>query len=189
MSAAGISGREAESAPRPARPEKEARSYMTTRWFQLLRAEVQATSQADAARRIGVTPSCVCQVLNGGGQYGNGGADTEKFGRRVELMLGRVLCPFISATAGESRLITGDACRDYAYRDVPTGSSMATRHWQACRKCPSRVPAPRGWDETKADWIEDKFAERAPKLSARADALGVAAPDLTTSEPTTEEAQ
>lgn len=147
--------------------------YMDEPWFRLFAAEIAATSMQRTAQRLGVTTGCVCLVANGAGLYGTGAAGTAKFGRRVLMMLGRIECPFLSATTGEPREISGDQCRDYAYREVPTGSPLATRHWRACRDCERRVPPPRGWDEARRIWTDIKFIPRAPKART---AQGVAAP-------------
>jgi len=161
-----MSGRRA-LAPRRRMP------YMDEPWFARLAQEIERTSMGAAAARIGVTASAVSQVFNGAGAYGDGTAGTRKFGARVELMLDvRIACPFLGATTGEERLISGAQCAEYAYREVPTGSPLATRHWRACRGCALRVPAPKGWDEPLGTWtIPIKPARPAPAAAA-----GVAAP-------------
>jgi hypothetical protein len=152
------------------------RPYMSEPWYALLRAEVERTSITAAALRIGVSRGAVSQVLNGTGLYGTGEADTRRFGLRVMQMLSKVMCPFLTQTAGEDTWISGDQCRGYAYRECPTNSSLATRHWTACRGCPTRVSAPRGWDEQGHRFIEIK-PEIKPQALPADDKPGVAAPD------------
>jgi len=145
--------------------------YMDSSWWRRLRDEIARTSMGATAARLGVTTSAVSQVFNGSGLYATYGA--EKFGERVRLMLDiSITCPFLTATAGEEKLIAGDQCREYAYREAPTASPMATRHWRACRSCARRVPAPRGWDERAGRFVIDIK----PARGAPAAATGVAAP-------------
>ena len=142
--------------------------YMDESWYAVLTQAVADSTMTAVARRLDVSRGAVSQVLNGTGLYGSGQANTARFGERVMKMLSQMRCPFLSDTAGEERFISGEECRAYAYREAPTNSPMANRHWRACRDCVARVPAPRNWDERSLKFIEIR-AERA--ITA-----GVAAP-------------
>lgn len=130
--------------------------YMLEPWFATFEAEIERSSVGAVAKRLGVSHAAVSMVRNGAGPYGDGSAGTRRFAARVAQMLGQVACPFLAATTGEDAWISGDKCREYAYRAVPTSSPLATRHWQACRKCERRVSAPRGWDEATRQFIDLK---------------------------------
>ncbi len=146
---------------------------MNEPWFQLLRQEIEATSMTAVAARLRVSRGAVSQVFNGTGLYGTGQASAEKFGERVRTMSTQMRCPFLSSVTGEEQFITGSECSAFAYRECPTSSSLATRHWQHCRACPSRVPAPVRWNESAGKFIP-LHPERA---GARKPRPGVAAPD------------
>lgn len=153
--------------------------YMAEPWFAALQAEVERSSVTAAARRLGVSHAAVSMVLRGAGPYGDGTAGTSRFAARVAQMLGQVRCPFLSSVTGEANFISGDQCRGYAYRETPTSSPLATRHWTACRSCSERVSAPRGWDEAARQFIDLKAvraqlkrpsgppAESSPRVAAR----------------------
>lgn len=152
---------------------------MSEPWFVLLRIEIERTTQTAVAQRLGLSRGAVSQVFRGTGEYGAGRADTSKFAARVLQMLGQVQCPFLTRAKGEAHWISGDACRGYAYRECPTNSSMATRHWQSCRSCDTRVSAPRGWSEAEKKVIPIRAAAR----GSGGGTTGVAAP---AHQPTTE---
>jgi hypothetical protein len=160
--------------------------YMSEPWFQLLAAEIARTSCQAVADRLGVSRAAASMVYRGAGAYGTGEAGTERMAERVLQMLGDVECPFLSATTGEPTRISGDQCRGYAYREAPTSSPLASRHWQACRRCERRVSAPRGWDEAAGRFIDlaqlREQLRRASKGSHQAprSAPGVAAPGSST---------
>jgi hypothetical protein len=150
--------------------------YMSESWFARLENEVRRSSMGRTAERLGLTVSAVSQVLNGTGGYGEGKCGTGKIAERVRVFLDiQITCPFLSAVTGEPKKIAGDECRDYAYREVPTGSPMATRHWRACRTCEKRVPPPRGWEEARAAFADPKFYR--PLRKQPAVTLAVAAAD------------
>ena len=150
--------------------------YMDTAWYALLAREIEATSMTAVAARLRVSRGAVSQVFNGTGLYGTGQASADKFGERVLRMSADMRCPFLSRETGEERFITGADCAEYAYRECPTSSSMATRHWQACRQCPVRVPAPVRWNESAGRFIplHNGGAQRGREQSSP----GVAAPDV-----------
>lgn len=144
--------------------------YMDEPWYAQLTAEVRATNQTVVAARIGLSRSALTQVLNGSGLYGSGGAGTGPFARRVQAMFAKFECPFLSAFTNEPRWITGEQCRDFAYREPPTANPHDGRHWRACRGCERRVPAPRGWDEAAGRFIE---ITPLPRRQHKADADGL----------------
>lgn len=143
--------------------------YMAEPWYALLQQAVRDSSMTAIAARLDVSRGAVSQVINGTGLYGTGSAGTKRFGERVMKMLSQMRCPFLSETAGEQRFISGEECRAYAFREAPTNSPLANRHWRACRECPSRVPAPKNWDEKSLRFVDLRAIERA-------NTAGVAAP-------------
>lgn len=126
--------------------------YMQERWYQLLVAAVEKSSQRKVATLLGSSTAQVCQVMNGTGEYGKGKASTDRFAEKVLHQLGSYACPHLTEQNGQEQVITADQCRVYAHRNPPIGSPRDLAHWQACRKCPHlalsappqpRVPVPR----------------------------------------------
>lgn len=151
--------------------------YMSEPWFAVLRHEIETTSMTHVATRLGVSRGAVSQVFNGTGLYGDGKASAARFGERVSKLINQMRCPFLTQSTGEEHWISGEQCRDYAYRECPTTSSLATRHWQSCRQCPDRVPAPHGWNEQRGQFIT-VHPVRTRKRADQAPSPGVAAPDV-----------
>lgn len=154
--------------------------YMSEPWYALLAAEVERTSMQAVADRLDVSRAAVSMVYRGAGAYGTGEASTVRFAKRVLQLLGDVTCPFLTMTTGEVQTITGDQCRSYAYRAAPTSNPLATRHWQACRKCDRRVSAPRGWDEATCTFVDlDALRDQIKRASKGSrEQTAVAAADL-----------
>lgn len=136
-------------------------------WFPVFERACDAHGVTAVAQRLDVTRTCASMVKNGIGPYGTGKASTARFAARVRQFLdGAIECPFLTTFAGEPRLITGEQCRSYAYREPPTSNPHEGRHWRACRSCAKRVPAPRAWDEAAACFVP-VHALKAPRRSAR----------------------
>lgn len=94
-------------------------------WFALLRAEVEKTSRAAVAKRMGVSRTAISLVMSG-----NYGAATDKIAARVLEVFSRIDCPYL----GKS--ISPAECAAHAGRAIPTSSPRAVRHWKACQSCP-----------------------------------------------------
>ena len=120
-------------------------SYMAEPAFQLLRAASAAAPRSQVAKRLGVSPSVVGQVLNASGAYGSGKASPRKLFMRVEAAYGNWPCPHLTeqSATGQPEVITAARCSELAHRPAPTGSPRDIAHWQACRQCPhSAATAP-----------------------------------------------
>lgn len=126
-------------------------TYQAERWFSMLREAVGRSSQSAVARKLGISPSMVNQVLHAGGNYGKGTASTAGIERRVLDTYGNWPCPYLGDDQ-QPRVITAEQCRAYAHREAPTGSPRDLAHWRACRTCEmkehssppvQRVPVPR----------------------------------------------
>lgn len=104
------------------------RSDPDDNWLGALRAEAERTTQAIAARRIGVGDTTVSQVLNG-----NYPANTQRIERRVrgELMGAQCTCPVM----GE---VSTRVCQDVQERKpgkggAGIGNPQHAQAWFACR--------------------------------------------------------
>lgn len=96
-------------------------------WIDALRAECERTSQTRTAKRLGVSPSMVNQVL--GGSYKGNIARLETL-VRGELMAETVECPVM----GE---ITKRQCQDAQERPFAATNPMRVAVYKACRSgCP-----------------------------------------------------
>lgn len=96
-------------------------------WLEALREECARTSQAQAARRLGVSTSMVNQVLKG--SYGS---DTSRLEARVraELMAESIVCPIVGQLA-----LT--ACQQHQARPFAATNPMRVALYRACRSgCP-----------------------------------------------------
>lgn len=91
----------------------------------LLRREAAATSQAAAARRIGISPTAVSQLLSG--KYP--AKDLAPMLRRIASALDGTDCPHLG------RRLAGEDCRSYRTRPMPRSDAAALRHWGACQTC------------------------------------------------------
>lgn len=94
-------------------------------WLDLLRAEVQSSSMARAAARLGISRTAVSLCLSD--KYG---AKTDRIEQRVWDVLGQVDCPF----ANEH--ISATTCRQHRERAAPLNNPMAMRLWRTCQHCP-----------------------------------------------------
>lgn len=124
-------------------------AYMAEPAFAMLRAACDGTPRAQVAKRLGVSPPVVGQVLNGTGAYGSGKASPRKLFLKVEATFGHWPCPHLTEQSedGTPQVISAARCRELAHRAAPTGSPRDIAHWQACRKCPHQAatapPVPR----------------------------------------------
>lgn len=90
-------------------------------------------SQADIARRIGVSDGTISHALKG--KYiGNVDALAERI--RGELLNQKVRCPIL----GE---ITSRICQDERKKPFHTANPMRVQIWRACKTCPNN-PAVKG---------------------------------------------
>ncbi len=117
------------SAPSPQAPlprgERGFKEGGSTGWLDVLRAECERTSQAAVARRLGVSPAMVNQVLKN--RYrGN----IQRLRARVEgMFLGRsVECPVLGQ-------IALNECLDHRERPFAATNPLRVRLWKACRQC------------------------------------------------------
>lgn len=96
-------------------------------WLDLLRSNVQASSQGKVATDLGLKAPTISLVLSG--KYP---ASTDRIAQRVVRVYGRVQCPHLAEE------ISGAQCHDYHSRPAPTSSPFAMRHWRECQGCPNR---------------------------------------------------
>ncbi|GHD63752.1 XRE family transcriptional regulator [Jeongeupia chitinilytica] len=102
-------------------------THETSRWLTLLRAEAERTSMRAVADRLGYSPASISLVL--GDKYPG---KTDRIAAAVLAKLDTIACPHLG------QALTGDLCRQYALRDVPTSSPAAAAHWRACQSCKHR---------------------------------------------------
>lgn len=110
-------------------------AYMDADWFVSLQREVKASTQKQVAERLGVSRSTLTVLLNGLGEYGNGGAKTDRFEIRFRQAFEQIECPFNGETVGATH------CREKALRSAPTHNPLQLNHWKACQDCRYK-PAP-----------------------------------------------
>lgn len=103
--------------------------YMKTDWFQGLQREVENSTKAEVARRMGVKRSRLSCVMNGLGAYGTGAASTAKLEEQYRRAFEQVSCPFNGNQVGI------EYCRESALCSVPTQNPRMMMQWQACQKC------------------------------------------------------
>lgn len=117
-------------------------AYMSEPAFAMLRDACAGSPRAQIAKRLGVSPPVVGQVLNGTGAYGSGKASPRKLFLRVEATFGHWPCPHLTEQSqdGTPQIISAARCRELAHRAAPTGSPRDVAHWQACRQCPHLGP-------------------------------------------------
>ena len=99
-----------------------------TDWLEILRAECTATTQAATARRLGVSPTVVNQVLKG-----NYKGNLNNIRARVEgELLGAVVdCPAL----GE---LPRQRCVEYQARSFAATNPMRVLLYHTCRTCPNQ---------------------------------------------------
>lgn len=113
--------------PRPA--------YMDADWFQGLMREIGRSTQRAVAERLGVSRPTLSVLVNGLGEYGSGGAKTDRFETRYRQAFEQIPCPHTGATVGVEH------CREKALRQPPTHNPLLLNHWKACQGCQYK-PAP-----------------------------------------------
>ncbi len=98
-------------------------------WLRALAERCHATSQARAAREVGLSPSTINQVLKGT-YRGN----WERVRTRIEgaLLHVAVHCPVL----GE---ISSADCLDYQRRPFVATNPQRVRLYKACRTCPHNI--------------------------------------------------
>lgn len=97
-------------------------------WLNALQAECKRTTQAEAATRVGISATTVCQLLNGT-YKGN----LQRMQARIEgALLGQTAdCP----VCGE---IPRDRCIEHQTRKFSATSPMRVQLARACPTCPNR---------------------------------------------------
>lgn len=108
-------------------------------WLDLVRAEVQASSVAATARRMGCSRSALSQIINQCGPYGTGKASVAALAEKAIAAFTKVHCPFLTAFSGQPIYLDGATCRQHADRQTPPiNNPRELRHWRACQECPHR---------------------------------------------------
>lgn len=110
--------------------------YMQTDWFEGLRREVKASTQAAVAERMGIARPTLTILLRGLGEYGAGRAKTDRIERLYRQTFERITCP---ATCKQVDI---EHCRDTALVPAPMHNPHKLNLWKACQKCQFR-PTPR----------------------------------------------
>lgn len=93
--------------------------------YRLLAEEAKRSNNAAAAKRIGYSRSSVSLAL--AGKYPGG---VGKLRDAILACLQTVECPHL----GDQ--LSGDDCRAFQARDMPTANPQALAHWRACQICP-----------------------------------------------------
>lgn len=119
--------------PKP--PKAAPGAYMQEPWFKLLQDACEKLSQSEVALQLGVSQPLISQVINGSGLYGSGRSSTTNLAQKVEAVLGKFECPYLTEIMGESRVIDVKRCRLHAHVRMPN-TPLAYEHWKECRKCP-----------------------------------------------------
>lgn len=100
---------------------------MSTDWMEVLRLECERTSRTAAAKRIGMSPATISQVLNN--KY-RGRLDNVKARVEGALMAATVDCPVLGT-------LPRHECLDHQKRKFAASNSQRVRLWRACRAgCP-----------------------------------------------------
>ena len=103
-------------------------SAKRSEWIAALAAECARTSQAAAARRLGVSGAMVSQVLKG--RY-TGRLDRLERRVRGELLQGTAICPVLGR-------ISTKQCEDEQSQPFSTASRLRAAVYRACRDgCPN----------------------------------------------------
>ncbi|MBF0374805.1 MAG: LacI family transcriptional regulator [Alphaproteobacteria bacterium] len=97
-------------------------------WMALLRAEVDGSSIASVAKKIGYSRPALSLVL--AGRYP--GETTRVAAAVLAHLADRVSCPAVGTDVARAD------CRRAALAPMPMSTAAALRAWQACRECPHR---------------------------------------------------
>lgn len=116
-------------------------AYMQLPGYALLVEACKTEPRQVVAKRLGVSPPVVTQVLNGTGQYGAGKASPRNLFERVDAVFGAWECPHLTALSADDQPVrlTASRCGQLAHRQAPISSPRELAHWQACRACPKHA--------------------------------------------------
>ncbi|MFL1552471.1 hypothetical protein ACI77I_25870 [Pseudomonas sp. D47] len=95
-------------------------------FVRLLAAEVAASNQTKASKRIGMSRTAVSLILSN--RYAS--PSTAGVERRVMATLGRIECVALD------EIVTTDQCQSYREKPAPTHNPQAMQYWSACQRCP-----------------------------------------------------
>lgn len=109
--------------------------YMGLDWFKGLQREVDNSTKADVAKKMGICRAKLSQVMNGCGAYGTGAASTAHIERDYRRTFEQLVCTHTQAPVGI------DYCREHALASAPTQNPMRMMHWQSCQQCPHKPKA------------------------------------------------
>lgn len=110
-------------------PTKHRPAYMSEPWFHGLLHEIKNSTQRAVAERLGVSRPTLSVLVNGLGEYGNGGAKTDRFEMRYRQAFEQIPCPHTGETVGIQH------CRGKALQHPPTHNPLQLNHWKACQDC------------------------------------------------------
>lgn len=115
--------------------------YKSHPGYALLAEACKTEPRQVVAKRLGVSPPVVTQVLNGTGQYGAGKASPRKLFVKVDAVYGAWECPHLTALSADDQPVrlTATRCAQLAHRPAPISSPRELTHWQACRACPKHA--------------------------------------------------
>lgn len=145
--------------------------YMQADWFIGLRREVDGSTQAIVAQRMGIARSTLTVLLRGLGEYGAGRAKTDRIERLYRQTYERITCP---ATCKQVDI---DHCRATALLPAPTQNPLKLNLWKACQQCEFK-PKPR-----KAQDQEDMPMAALDTKTLPLPEVGAPQIDLTVKEP------
>ncbi len=103
--------------------------YMQTDWFKGLEREVDNSTKADVAKKMGICRAKLSQVMNGCGAYGTGAASTAHIEQEYRRTFEQLECPHSGHKVGIS------ICRENAFSAAPTHNPRQMMQWQACQQC------------------------------------------------------
>lgn len=110
-------------------------NYMGTDWFKGLQREVDNSTKADVAKKMGICRAKLSQVMNGCGAYGTGAASTAHIEREYRCTFEQLVCTHTQVPVGI------EYCREHALASAPTQNPMRMMHWQSCQQCPNKPKA------------------------------------------------
>ncbi|MDD9911631.1 MAG: helix-turn-helix transcriptional regulator [Alphaproteobacteria bacterium] len=98
----------------------------TPKWLEVLKQQVEVSSQAAVARKLGISPSALNQVLKG--TYKASSINIEVAVRSV-YMGDTIACPILDE-------IPVTACLAYQKKPFNASNHLKARLFKACRTCP-----------------------------------------------------
>jgi len=96
----------------------------TDDWLSLLKSEVQSSSAAAVARKLGISRTAVSLCLLG--RYPGG---TQKMAARVLSLLGERFCPLFN------QRISSGQCLSQCSQSAPLHNPQKMRSWGCCQQC------------------------------------------------------